>query len=122
MKKGVTLVELVVSVIILALIVAGLAHIFVASRRFITLARSRAQAMEYNVNFLDSLNIHIRQDQWDNTSNPLYPSATLKSGGSAKLDYINYSCEYNVTDLSTMAGNPKLRKVTMTVNWTEPYY
>ncbi|MCM8779623.1 MAG: prepilin-type N-terminal cleavage/methylation domain-containing protein, partial [Candidatus Omnitrophica bacterium] len=62
MRRAVTLVELLVSVMILALIIAGLANIFFTSRRYITFSRSRTQAAEFSKTVLDNLYKEVRQD------------------------------------------------------------
>jgi prepilin-type N-terminal cleavage/methylation domain-containing protein len=120
--KGVTLVELLVSVLILALIMAGLANVFYTSRRYIALSRSRAQAAEFSKKALDNLSSYVRQDTLSSSANPLCTSAgctsTNKQGETIGLNYITYNSSYNVSNVSITA--PEMRRVKIKVNWTEP--
>lgn len=120
MKRAVTLVELLVSVVILALIIAGLANIFVTSRRYVAWNRSRLQATEFNKQILENFTVQVRQDTWNDASNPLYVG-TGKTNGTVTLNNILYNSSYNVSDMNNATfQNAEMRKVRMVINWTEP--
>jgi Tfp pilus assembly protein PilV len=77
-KKALTLFEILVSVIILALVITGLANVFVAGKRYIRHSRMRMGGGEIGKQFLDPLQSYVRQDTWG--TNPLgsntIPNAT----------------------------------------------
>ena len=118
MKKAVTLVELMVATVLTALILAGMAYVFVSARRYILFNRASTQAMEYGKGILDSFSSSVRQDTWTTTTNPLCTSAGCavanKPGGSTTLNNISFAATYNVSNQG------ELRKVKMKINWTEP--
>jgi len=122
--KGVTLVELIVSVLILALIMAGLANIFYTSRRYIVLNRSRIQAVEFSKTVLENLSSFVRQDSWNNPANDLCINTSAgclpnnrNDYGTSSFNYVTYNTSYNV---SNVTNAPEIRKVKIKVNWTEP--
>jgi len=128
MRRAFTFIEIIVSVLILALVVAALANIFVASRRYIIHNRSRLQASEFNKRILDIFYKAVREDEWwTNPNNPLYvnqPGGTNlnRTADTGYLNNLPYTSQYNVTDLNSSAyQNATLRKVKMVVNWTEPF-
>lgn len=80
MKKnqGITLIEILVSCVILALLVGGLGSIFVAGSRWIMDIQAQTTADEISKLFLDPMQMHVRQsptaignDQWDGGNNAL---------------------------------------------------
>ncbi|MDD5236223.1 MAG: hypothetical protein PHU91_00930 [Candidatus Omnitrophica bacterium] len=117
MKKGVTLVELLVASLLTALILGTLAYIFTAGRRYILYSRSRAQAMELGKGVADSLSSDVNPSGWGNLT-----FGANKVGPSETLNTITYISRYNVSDMSTQTGSPETRKVTMSINWSEPVH
>jgi Tfp pilus assembly protein PilV len=73
-KKALTLFEIIVSVVILALVITGLANVFVAGKRYIKYSRLRMSGGEIGKRFLDHLQAYVRQDTW--STNPLGDSQT----------------------------------------------
>ena len=125
-KKGFTLIEIIIATLILALVTTGLAHVFLAGKRHILHTRSKIQAAELGRLFLDYLPMHVRQDTWDQAANAL--SITLPAGrdcasqpgcpalpAERTLDGITYNPQYYISNVGT-----SLRKVKVTINWTEP--
>jgi len=122
---GFTLVEIIVAALILALVTTGLAYVFLAGKRHILHTRSRIQAAELGRLFLDYLPMHVRQDTWDQAANAL--STTAPGGRDCAsqpgcpaateriLDAITYNPQYYISNAGT-----SLRKVKVTINWTEP--
>jgi prepilin-type N-terminal cleavage/methylation domain-containing protein len=115
-RKGLSLIEILVSAVILALIMTGLINIFAASKRHIVRNRSRATASELSRNFLDILQMDVRQDQWG--SNCLSSSSTASCPGSESLNSYTYTPSYTITDLS----GTSLRKVKLNITWNEPSF
>lgn len=66
-KKALSLVEILVSTLIFALIMGGLANLFVATKQHILYAHSRIAAAELGRYFLDRLQMDVRQDTWANS-------------------------------------------------------
>lgn len=114
-KKGFTLIEILVSAFILALVMTGLTYVFVAAKRQILHSRSRIQAAELGQLFLGPLQMDVREDNW--ASNCLSGDGTTPPcPGTQTIEDITYTPSYNI---SGVTGNT-LRKVKVTINWTEP--
>lgn len=117
-KKALTLIEILVSVVILALVITGMANLFVSGKRWLLHSRSRMTGAELGKLFVEPLQMDVRQDTWNtscvaNTSN--CPPASVNT--TQTLDKINYTATYNS---SNVTGVPTLRRVQVTINWTEP--
>jgi len=63
-NKGLTLLEILVAVVLLALVVAGLGAIFVSSKSYVIYTRSFMAAAESARYFLDPLRADVRNDTW----------------------------------------------------------
>lgn len=123
-KKGLSLLEIIISSLILALIMTGLANMFVAGKRHILHSRSRVTGGELGKYFLDLLQMDVRQDQWVAGGN------CLTGDGSSGCDTtpwtdpsgIQYSPQYQISGLLVDGQNPlgRLRKVKVTISWNEP--
>jgi Tfp pilus assembly protein PilV len=126
-EKGLSLIEILVSCIILALILTGLVNIFIAGKRYILHSRSRMTTVELGRFFLDPLQMHVRQgesvpgtaqDGWDQVNNLLQIPATQESwswvGTQENLDNI-YTPTYTVSRVKDTG----LRRVRVSINWTE---
>jgi len=105
-KKALTLLEILISVIILALVVTGLANVFVAGKRYIQHSRMRMTGGELGKYFLDPLQMQVRQDTW--ATNPL---GTNNITGAVVA---GYTPTYTTTTLPS-----NIKKVKVTVNWIE---
>jgi Tfp pilus assembly protein PilV len=107
-KKALSLLEIIVSTLILALVMTGLVNVFVAGRKFVLHSRNRMGAGEIGKRFIDPLQNYVRQDTW--SSNPLgtnsYPNV---SNGI-------YTASYTI---STHSSNTDIKKVKTKVSWTE---
>lgn len=111
-KKGFTLIEIIVSTVILALVIAGLTNIFVVGKRRIVFARSKMQTAELGRLFLDPLQNQVRQDEWASNclgSNTGCPTSPQNISG------MNYAPTYNISNVS----GTNLRRVTVIINWNE---
>lgn len=107
-KKALTLVEILVATVILALVVTGLANVFVSGKRYIKQSRLRMAGGEIGKKFLDPLQSYVRQDTW--STNPLglenIPPAVEGSSPAT-----TYTATYSVSPL----GNIKKVKVTISL-------
>jgi hypothetical protein len=122
-KTGLTLIEIIVSTLILALVMMGLVNIFISGKRYLLHTRSRMTGGELGRYFLDPLQIYVNQSQWQGddyiSDHPLSLTAS-RSGGSQFIDNINYSATYEVSHLPTLDGpGNQTRKVKVTLKWNE---
>lgn len=111
-KKGLTLIEILISTLILSLVMTGLANIFLAGKRHVLHSRSRMAGGELGRYFLDRLQMDVRQDQWGDN---------CLSGGAGcpaaqTINNIQYNPAYNISDVS----GTTLRKVKVNITWDEP--
>jgi len=107
-KKALTLLEIIISVMILSLVVTGLVNVFVAGKRFIQHSRFRMGAVEIGKQFVDPLQDYVRQDTWDTAcfGNNSLENAT---NGTYKAAYL----------ISNLSNNTTLKRVKTTIYWTE---
>jgi len=115
-KKGLTLIEILVSCVILALVLTGLVSIFIAGKRHVLHGRSRMTASELGRYFLDPLQMQVRQDDWGANclSQGNCPNEII--GTAQGLDR-DYTATYTITN-----NNPinNLNKVRVDITWSEP--
>lgn len=136
---GLTLMEVVISTIILAVILAGMAGLFTSSRKWLTYSRSKMAGAELSRVFLSPLHMQVRQDTWGEVTNALYPdkdqpgpitrycdqdSTHLQMPGNfcqplqqteTTLFGMPFEAQY---DLDTVP-NTTVRRVRVTIRWTE---
>jgi len=111
-KKGLTLLEILIAALILALVLTGLVGIFVSGKKLVLHSRARMTGGELGKFFLDPLENQVRADQWGNN---------CLSGGACNLPpetlgTITYNAAYN---MSPVPVNPSLRRVTVNITWNE---
>jgi len=111
-KRGLTLLEVLISALILALVATGIINVFVSGKRHIAHTRFRIQAAQLLKYQLNQLHMQVRQDQWG--SNCLSNQAFCP--GSMNFDNITWTLNW------TTEGGPvaNLRRVKLNINWTEP--
>ncbi len=107
-KKALTLLEIIVATVILALIMAGMASVFVTSRQFLLHSRYRVSAAELGKRFIDPLQVYVRAEDW--YTNPLGGSFTI---GSSFGSYSS-SC-----DCVTLMPGSLIKRVKCTISWPE---
>jgi len=110
-KRALTLLEIIISVVILALVMTGLVNVFVAARQFVQHSRNRMAAGEIGKRFIDPLQQYVRQDTW--SSNPLGTNSLGNSTSGI------YTASYAI---SSHPSNAEIKKVKATVTWSEPGY
>lgn len=120
-RRALTLLEIIISMVILALVITGLVNVFVAGKRMIQHNRSRISGGELGKTFLDPLQAYVRVDTWAgsncfNTNDPNNPAnmancpavpATYATGG------VSYTPQYYISDIG------EVKKVKLKINW--PY-
>ncbi len=107
-KKSLTLLEILISTIILALVVTGIVNVFISGKQFIQHSSYRIGAGEIGKQFIDPFQNCIRQDTW-NTSPFAMNSSVNQSNGT-------YTASYVISNLSNITT---LKRVGVTISWTE---
>ncbi len=129
MKKynsGFTLVEIVVSLMIILAAVSGIFAGFVATQKYVSRSKRRGQVINYVRQELDTLKTHIRKDTWDDAAkNLLYAPRGVSKTYTAKTSFPNlknYSSDalvYTVSAAQDTAATA-YRTVSITAKWVEP--
>ncbi len=121
---GFTLIEILISMILLATVTAGIIGAFVAANKFISRSQRRLQAATLATDFLENFNRGVGAELWENAANPLWPlGVPTEIAGSVPADHPlktnveNLSVIYEVTE--PFAGEP-MRKVEIIISWDEP--
>lgn len=110
-NKALTLLEILVAVIILALVVTGLAGVFVAGKRYIQRSRSRMTGGELGKYFLDPLQNDVNQSTWDTTSLLGKASASPQT---KRINDRDYQAVYDINTVN-LPDNLIRAKVTITL-------
>jgi hypothetical protein len=128
MKKGVTLIEIIISTVLLAAVMVGLGGLFVGGQRILTHNQFRSSGGELGKYFLDPLHIDVKQSEWNDAAgdyiaaNPLHihPSAAAAAENIPQSTLRNTPFTPNYT-VSAVPARPasQMRKVTVTVTWPE---
>ena len=126
-KRGFTLLEILVSAIILALLSTGVYSVLISSRYLIVRSKMRVQGLEYCRRFLEALRPYVRYDLWKKTAaqgNPLaaentwypLPNAFQPPSGSPY-----YGARFKVSNgVFGGADGFDYREVTVQIFWNEP--
>lgn len=115
-KNGFTLVEIIIAALIMALITAGLANLFISGKRFILHSRSRMTAGELGRYFLDPLQMDVNQSKWGSNCLSTGTPANCSDQTATGMDR-DYNATYNVTPNSPITN---LNKVIVNITWYEP--
>ena len=113
--RGFTLVEVIVSMVILALLASGLFGTMVASRSLIARSKTRLTAVQIAQREIENKRQFVRADTWDlnNSSNPLNPTGCWSAWDNTT--YNPYHVRYRVESVTGM----DCRRVTVEVRWNE---
>jgi len=115
-KKGFTLVEIIVATFILSILTLGLISVFLSSKRLTHYSRSRVTAGELSKLFLEPLQLEVRQDTWGTAGNKLYQNWT----SNYTVDK-NYNVTYNITygGVGDTAPFNNLKRVKAIITWND---
>lgn len=125
-KKGLSLLEVLISTVLMALLVTGLINVVVSSRAWILHNRSRATAIQLGKSFLIPLYKDVKVVEWNNNANCLNGLAASCPGPQQVPigDGLFYTPTYTYPDNPVIpdigpSANPmgRLRKVVVTINW-----
>ena len=117
-KKGLTLLEILVAMLILALVMTGMVNLFITGKKWILHARSRMTGGALGKSFLDPLQMQVRQDQWGNNclSTGTEANCPDQTAGEAQGLDRDYTAHYTVTPSFPITN---LNKVKVAISWTE---
>lgn len=115
-KKALTLIEIIISVLILALVSTGLVNVFITSKNFVQHTRYRMSAAEIGKKFLDPLQYYVRGDTWDDAASNCFTSGDITQCPNVSTTISPYSATYTISNLGDDAN---LKKVTVKISWTE---
>lgn len=128
-KKAFSILEIIIASIILALIISGLANLFVSVKRLNLNSQLKMCGGEVEKYQLSRFSDAVRQDQWDDLAGDYLPGNMLrKAEGAVEEPFIlsvnpyptrQYSRGYTVGVPPTFPANSPLRKVTYILTWTE---
>jgi len=134
-KRGFTILEVLISAIILALVTLGLVNVFVVAKRYMAHSRSRTAGGQIGKLFLDPLQMAVRQDTWGIATNALSQGVSYcdSVGGHAQnascppsaaerqINGVTYDAKYDISR-EFIAGIPtrRLNRVRLSITWNEP--
>ena len=121
--SGFTLVEVIVSLLILLATAAGIFASFVAAQNYVLRSKRRIAAVNFVRQKLEELRPYVRQDTWTNSTsgaNLLWAAENAtKTYAPETIDFTDtWTGQRNYAVTNTV--NTALRNVSVTANWTEP--
>lgn len=118
---GFTLVEVIVSLLILLSTAAGIFASFVAAQNYVVRSKRRIAAVNFARQKFEKLRPYVRQDTWAVSSTNLLWAAegATQAYGPEIFSFTDiWTGQLNYTVTNTV--NTALRPVSVTANWTEP--
>jgi prepilin-type N-terminal cleavage/methylation domain-containing protein len=122
-KQAFTLLEVIISSLILSITVAGVLYIFSAEKGVVARTGRRVIAMEDARRILETLRNKVNKDEdeeWPDGDSWFEGTHTETIGSKALF---NATRIYTVEDIdldSPADGYPDYKKVTVTISWSEP--
>ncbi len=111
---GISLLEIIVSLMILALVLVGFSNVFVVSRGYMAHSRSRISASQLGTVFLEPLNNAVNQSNWDQAGNPLLVNPA-GVGAARTIGGVAYTTSYMIDNITSTT----LRRVKVNITWNE---
>jgi len=131
--------EIIVSLTILSITMAGLLNVFISAKKHSLLNRSRVSAGELGKYFMDPLQMQVRQDQWGNNCISSNPTSGC-SNSVVRVNNIDFTPFYcmDCSDSDTVCINKcktnplattyhggtvegtTLRRVRVDITWSQP--
>jgi len=118
-KNGYTLVEIVVTTVILSLITLGMLGVFVSGNKQVLHTRERMTSSELGKFFIDPMQMAVRQDSWGLAGNVLNLGTDVALPNTPQT--INRR-SFSGTYTTTAVANTDLRRVKAKITWVEPTY
>lgn len=131
-KKGVSLLEIIVAMVVLSLVMLGMTSLFFAAKANLFHSGARTSAVQLGKLFLDPLQMHVRSDNWDTAANALstgtrfcdgtantqQPAGICPPAVERSINGTTYTAQYDISP-GAVAVDPSLRRVVVTVRWQE---
>lgn len=117
MKKGFTLTEVIVSMVILALLAAGFFSAAVSGRKLTWRSRMRFTAAEIAHRRLEELRANVRADTWNLAASPLNPSGAW-TAWVASPENPAFETRYVVSSINAPFVSDA-RNISMQVRWND---
>jgi len=114
MREGVTLTEVVIGTVVLAITFAGLLATFVAVRKYVKRANKRLITTELVSGKLNDLYRYVRDDTWDTTGDLRIGTRNI---GSYTIDNQVYQDGGSPNSYSSVATVGDYRRVSVTINY-----
>lgn len=112
-NKALSLLEILVSVVILALLILGMINLFVSGKRYILHSRWRMSGGEIGKFFLNPLQMDVRQDTWGN--NCLSGNIT-RCPANQTIEGRTYAPTYTITPDTPIQN---INRVRLELRWNE---
>ena len=112
-RKGISFIELIVALLILALTLAGLVNLFISGKRWVLLSQTKMTGGELGKFFLDDKQALVRQDTWATNCLGQRNCAAVTVGTIHGLDR-NYTGTYTI---NPVAGATELNRVRVNITW-----
>jgi prepilin-type N-terminal cleavage/methylation domain-containing protein len=112
-KYGVTFIELLVSIVILAVTLSSIINLFGSAKRWIEVSQSRMTMAEITKRALGPLQMQVREDQWSIGAN------CLSAGACPPTNWQIQSRNYNVAYIINR-DQPinNVNRVIVVISWT----
>ncbi|MCF7874155.1 MAG: prepilin-type N-terminal cleavage/methylation domain-containing protein [Candidatus Omnitrophica bacterium] len=119
-KKAISLLEVLVAAIVLALVAGGLISTFLTVRKYIRHAKERSTATALSYSHVKTLYEDVRADSWNtgSLSNGLNQSLPVGGQNWSSIDNINYQSANTKYKVDNVGGQP-YREVTITVEYPD---
>jgi Tfp pilus assembly protein PilV len=116
---GISMLEIVVSMMILALILVGLMNVFVAAGNWMSHSRSRVSASQIGTVFLEPFQDAVSANTWDNNS--LSVRNYTDNNNTVFINRVLYTPSYVITNTTDLGSNAtiNLRRVQVRIVWNE---
>ncbi len=115
-RQGVTLLEILISAVLLVLVCAGLASVFLAGKKIIGHDRSQLTALELTKYFTSAMDMQVKSS----STAPLGDTTTcLYNPALCSPTTITLDRTYTSTVTSEAGFLPGLRRVQVTISWQD---
>jgi len=114
-KKGLTILEILIALIVFSLVVLSFSQLFVSGRNLLFHNRLKVSGLEIGKFYLDRMQMDVKESSWNTASNCLTNPLTgcETAPWYDPVSNRNYTPSYNIDS----AGN--LRRARVTISWPE---
>jgi len=120
-KRGFSLLEVVISVILMAVIMAGMSGLFFGARRWMLHSRSRMQGAELSRRILDGLQMNIQQGQWAAQTNCLSSNGGVGCPPADTFENMTFTRTFTITDFPSTIQR-QVKKVHVQIDWDQALF